>query len=61
MKKTYIQPEMLMIRTAHTLPLCGSLSTTAADFIEEDASGSALVKPQFSGDFWAQWEMISGF
>ena len=52
---------MLMIRTAHTLPLCGSLSTTAADFIEEDATGSALVKPQLSGDFWAQWEMISGF
>lgn len=44
MKKTYIIPEMLTVRTAQVLPLCGSLTEQGATFFDADATGAAMVK-----------------
>jgi len=44
MKKTYIIPEMLIVRVSQTLPLMGSLTTAGASFYETDATSEALTK-----------------
>jgi hypothetical protein len=58
MKKTYIIPQVLIVRVAQTLPLMGSnpLDTNGATFIDADATGAAMTKQNnYSvwGDDWS--------
>lgn len=44
MKKTYIQPNTVVVPIMHTQPIAGSLTTTGATFFDDDATGAAMVK-----------------
>ena len=44
MKKTYISPNMLVVRLGMIRPIAGSLSTDRATFYDTDATGDALGK-----------------
>lgn len=44
MKKTYIIPQVLIVRTAQHLPICGSLTPDQAIFFESDATTDAMTK-----------------
>ena len=44
MKKTYINPSMIVVRLGMTQPIAGSLTTTSATFYDDDAIGDAMVK-----------------
>ena len=57
MKKAYIQPELLIVRTAHQLPLC--LSDKGAQLYEQGATGPGLVKYNW-GSFWDEWAGAAG-
>ena len=50
MKKTYISPNMLVVRLAMVQPIAGSLTTTSATFYDDNATGAAMVKESASGD-----------
>ncbi len=44
MKKTYINPNMVVVTIMHTQPIAGSLTPAGATFFDEDATGDAMVK-----------------
>jgi len=44
MKKTYINPSILVVSLAMTQPIAGSLTRESATFYDEDATGDAMVK-----------------
>ena len=46
MKKTYINPSMLVVHLGMTQPIAGSgsLSTTSATFYDDNATGAAMTK-----------------
>ena len=50
MKKTYISPNMLVVRLAMVQPIAGSLTTTSATFYDTDATSEGMVKESASGD-----------
>ena len=50
MKKTYISPNMLVVRLAMVQPIAGSLTTSSATFYDTDATGAAMAKESASGD-----------
>ena len=56
MKKTYIIPHTLVVRTAHHLPLCLSVGMAGVPdntlFIESDATGEAMTK----GNSYNVWD-----
>ena len=43
MKKTYISPNMLVVRLGMIRPIAGSLTTDGATFYNENATGDAMV------------------
>ncbi|MBO4800972.1 MAG: hypothetical protein J5545_03815 [Bacteroidaceae bacterium] len=57
MKKTYIQPELLIVKTVHHLPLCSSPLGKYND--ETLNSGDILVKYNW-GSFWDEWAGAAG-
>ena len=44
MKKTYINPNMVVVTIMHIQPIAGSLTPAGATFFDEDATGDAMVK-----------------
>ena len=48
MKKTYINPSIVVVRLGMTQPIAGSgtgsLSTTSATFYDDNATGAAMTK-----------------
>ena len=52
MKKTYIIPHTLVVRTAHHLPLCLSGEPKNTIFIESEASSEAMTK----GNSYNVWD-----
>ncbi len=55
MKKTYMQPQMAVVKTAlrEGVLTQGSLTTLSATFHQEDATSEGMTKEQ--GD-WDEWE-----
>ena len=43
MKKTYINPNMVVVRLAMTQPIAGSLTPDGATFYQQNATGDALT------------------
>ena len=50
MKKTYINPNMVVVTIMHTQPIAGSLTPAGATFFDEDATGDAMVKGNSPSD-----------
>ncbi|MBO7068265.1 MAG: hypothetical protein J6W52_06250 [Bacteroidaceae bacterium] len=44
MKKTYINPNMVVVRLAMTQPLAGSPNSDLGNFYDEDAESAAMAK-----------------
>lgn len=52
MKKTYINPNMLVVRLAMTQPIAGSLTPDGATFYNENATGEAMTKGTSDVNVW---------
>ena len=50
MKKTYINPNMLVVRLAMTQPIAGSLTPDGATFYNENATGEGAVLTKGTSD-----------
>ena len=44
MKKTYINPSIVVVQLGMTQPIAGSLTPEGATFYNEDATGAAMTK-----------------
>ncbi len=43
MKKTYINPNMVVVTIMHTQPIAGSLTPDSATFFDDDATDAAMT------------------
>ena len=51
MKKTYISPNMLVVRIGMTRPIAGSLNTGSATFNDEDAEFDGMARDNTVSDY----------
>ena len=52
MKKTYISPEIVVVRLAMTQPIAGSITTAGATFYEDGATGDGMAKSVTDINIW---------